>query len=82
MPSYFCKRKKRKKKAINFFVRETTKEDAYITSLKFHKLLLFTAEVIFKKNNDYSTTHGLPNLKKLPPQFMALHGKRTHVVGK
>jgi hypothetical protein len=49
MPSYFCKRKKRKKKAINFFVRETTKEDAYIISLKFHKLLLFTAEVIFFK---------------------------------
>jgi hypothetical protein len=32
--------------------------------LKFHKLLLFTAEVIFKKKKDYSTTPGLPNLKK------------------
>jgi hypothetical protein len=35
--------------------------------LKFHKLLLFTAEVNYFLKNDYSTTPGLPNLKKLLP---------------
>ncbi len=79
MPSYFCpKKKKEGKKPIKNVVkglntirglewRETTKEDAYIYSLKFHKLLLFTAEVNYFLKNDYSTTPGLPNLKKLLP---------------
>jgi hypothetical protein len=44
--------------------------------LKFHKLLLFTAEVNFKKKNDYSTTPRFPNPEK------GQKWQRTRVVGK